>query len=265
MAKRRKGKKRFFFTQKTLKWLLPVIGLIGGIGCWIHFRVQEKIESQLLTALKDFGFSVENVLVEGCERTDAGTVRQFLAATQNPCIFALDITALRRNLESLPWVRSAIIQRRLPSTVYIRVAERLPIALWQDQHALHLIDAEGALLGTEFIEQFSSLPTLIGKGAPQAAATLFSALELFPLLRQRLVSAVRVGNRRWDIFLSEEVRVRLPEGNEEVALRFLDTLQREDGFLGRTLQCVDLRFPGKIIVRSRKGTLQHERNPSSAS
>ncbi|MDR0406497.1 MAG: FtsQ-type POTRA domain-containing protein [Holosporales bacterium] len=249
MAKHRKRKKQNFLTKRFLKWLGVLTGLSAIVVFWAYFGLYGKICSELSTFLADFGFAIENVIIEGCEKVDVNIVHRHLAAVNNPCIFSLDIEGIRKDLEAFPWIRSAIVQRKLPSTLYIRVAERLPIALWQNQHDLQLIDAEGALLGTEFVEQFAHLPMVVGEGAPQIAASLVSILEQFPQLHQRFISATWIGNRRWDIFLSEKICVRLPEGNEEGALRFLDTLQKNEGILGRPLQYIDLRFPGKIIVR----------------
>ncbi|MDR1910718.1 MAG: cell division protein FtsQ/DivIB [Holosporales bacterium] len=253
MISRKKRRNRRFLTPWAVKWISSLVGGSLFIGLLAYYDVYHRAYIAWSGSLAEFGFVAENVVVEGCDKVDVNVVRRYLATLQNPCIFASDIDTIRKDLEAFPWVRSAIVQRKLPATLYIRVAERFPIALWQNKHDLQLIDAEGTLLGTEFIEQFAHLPTVIGEGAPQVTAEFLAVLEQFPRLYQRFVSAVWVGGRRWDVFLSDKICVRLPEDNEEDALRFLDTLQKDDGILERSLECIDLRFPGKVITRAKVG------------
>ncbi|MDR2412554.1 MAG: FtsQ-type POTRA domain-containing protein [Holosporales bacterium] len=264
MVKRRKSKKKNFPTKKTLKGIAFVLAIGSSIGFLVYFRAYDYTKASLYTFLADFGFVAENVIVEGCERVDINPIRRYLASLRSSCIFALNIDVLRKSLETVPWVRSAIVQRRLPSTIYIRVAERQPVALWQNQHKLYLIDTEGAVLGSELIEQFSHLPILIGEGVPQVAGVFFSTLARFPSLQQRMISAVWVGKRRWDLFLSEKMCIRLPEGNEEIALQLLETLQKEESLFGRPFLCVDLRFPGKVIMRPKKGASSYAKVPPTS-
>jgi cell division protein FtsQ len=253
MAKRRRGKKYRLLTPWSIKWIGAFLGIGLAVAVLVYCDVYYRICSYFSDSLARFGFATENVVVEGCEKIDVNIVYRHLAALRSPCIFALDIETIRRDLEAFPWARSAIVQRKLPSTLYVRVAERVPIALWQNKHGLQLIDAEGALLGAESIEQFAHLPTVLGEGAPPVTAALLSALKKFPQLYQRFVSAVWIGGRRWDVFLSGKICVHLPEENEECALCFLDTFQKNEGILGRPLESIDLRFPGKVIVRIQKG------------
>src|SRR3546814_10770851 len=57
-------------------------------------------------------------------------------------ILAVDPAAARAALEALPWVASASVERQLPGTVYIRLTERAPLALWQDQGVIQVRSEE---------------------------------------------------------------------------------------------------------------------------
>ena len=54
-------------------------------------------------------------------------------------MLAFDPAAPRR-LEQLPWVRTATVERQLPGRVRIALNERVPLALWQLDGALSVID-----------------------------------------------------------------------------------------------------------------------------
>src|SRR5271166_2791787 len=87
--------------------------------------------ARLLEASASFGLRVNDIRVEGRATTDRETVLDALGARPGTPIFAVDPTHAKRQLESLPWVRSAAIERRLPDTIYVRLVEREPMALWQ--------------------------------------------------------------------------------------------------------------------------------------
>ena len=50
---------------------------------------------------------------------------------------------MKARLESLGWVRNALVQRRLPDSVYIGLTEAEPVALWQLDGAFQLMDRTG--------------------------------------------------------------------------------------------------------------------------
>ena len=82
-----------------------------------------------------------------------------------------------------------------------------------------LIDRNGQLVAESERGAISaSLPLVVGPGAPAAAAALIDALTDRPELQKRVVAAVRVGERRWNLRLNNGADVMLPEGHEIAAL-----------------------------------------------
>jgi cell division protein FtsQ len=90
---------------------------------------------------------------------------------------------------------------------------------------------------------------VVGLGAPQAAAPLIDALAAQPTLQGRVVAAVRVGERRWNLRMNNGMDVLLPEGAEAQALAKLVELQASHALLDRPLQALDLRLPDRLVVR----------------
>jgi cell division protein FtsQ len=70
-----------------------------------------------------------------------------------------------------------------------------------------------------------------------------------PELMSRVVAAVRVGERRWNLRLNTGTDVLLPEAQDEAALNKLMDLQASIALLDRPLQSVDLRLPDRLVVR----------------
>ena len=61
---------------------------------------------------------------------------------------------------------------------------------------------------------------------------------------------MRVGGRRWNLQLDNDIDVALPEDDPTAAWRRLAQLERSDGMLEREIQAVDLRLPDRLVVRT---------------
>jgi cell division protein FtsQ len=122
--------------------------------------------------------------------------------------------------------------------------------VWQHQGRFVLIDHAGNTVTDSDVASFATqVPLVVGLGAPAAAASLIDALSAYPLIMSRMVAAVRVGERRWNLRMNNGADVLLPEGAEAPALAKLKELQSTYSLLDRPLQEVDLRLPDRLVIR----------------
>jgi cell division protein FtsQ len=194
--------------------------------------------------------TVADVLVVGRRRTGRQALTKALGVRLGAPILALDLNAARRRIEALPWVAAASIERRLPDTIHIRIAERRPIARWHDGRRFHLVDRDGVAIALDGAKRFRSLPLVTGPGAPQAVGELLELLKTKPKLAARVVQARRLGRRRWDLIFDKGVIVMLPEEQPRQAWLRLDQLARRQRLLDRGLVAIDLRLPGRVVLRA---------------
>jgi len=147
-------------------------------------------------------------------------------------------------------VQSAIVERQLPGTIVVELTERRPFAVWQYEGKFVLIDRKGDKVTDSDVAVFANqVPLVVGPGADKAAAALIDLLATQPDLMARVVAAVRVGNRRWNLRMNNGADVLLPEGAEGQGLAKLAELQANYALLDRPLQAVDLRLPDRLVVR----------------
>ncbi|MCA3248524.1 MAG: FtsQ-type POTRA domain-containing protein [Azospirillum sp.] len=211
----------------------------------------DDLRAGALNASARAGLAIGEVVVEGRERTSARDVLAVLDARRGGPILAFDPHAAKAELETLPWVRRAAVERRLPDTIHVRLEERVPLALWQSRGRFNVIDAEGREIAGVDPAAFARLPVVVGDDAPQHAAALVALLDTEPAMRARVSAAVRVGGRRWNLNLDNGVIVNLPETNAGAAYERLAQLARENGLVERDLVSVDLRLPDRLILRAR--------------
>ncbi len=73
--------------------------------------------------------NVKNVKVTGNDHISEKIILSSLNLRKNPNIFQVDIDEASGNLERAPWVRRAIIRRRLPNTLLVEIQEYQPLAI----------------------------------------------------------------------------------------------------------------------------------------
>ena len=248
--------------------LLAVMAVGAASGTWWMWRtgwltqMVETVRWEMVVRSADLGFRVQDIQVTGRNRADAGAILGAVRIAEGAPILAFDADAARRRIEALPWVGAAVVERRLPDTIFLRLEERLPAALWQHEGRFRLIDGDGTVILDEGLGAdlagYGHLPVVVGRDAAGELAGLLVLLETEPTLMGRVVSGVRVGARRWNLWLKPGraaggeqglIEVRLPEINGIEAWRQLGQYQKETGVLDRAIQAIDLRLPDRVTVR----------------
>ena len=196
------------------------------------------------------GLRVARIEVQGRVKTPEPLLRAALGIAAGDPILGYSVDAARARIESIRWVQSATVERHLPDTIVVRLTERRPFAVWQHDGKFRLIDRDGQVVTDSDVADFASqLPLVVGLGAPEAAASLLDALATQPAIQARVIAAVRVGERRWNLRLKNGIDVLLPEGAERQALARLAELQATHALLDRPLQAIDLRLPDRFVFR----------------
>jgi len=236
-------------------WFLLVVAVVGCYGAIAASRTPvgqaalAQAVDRIVGTTAAFGLVVSNIEVEGRETTDTATVMAALSAARGTPILSVSPHRAKQQLEALPWVRSATIERRLPGTLFVRLVERRPLAVWQHGGIQQLIDQEGALIAVDDLSRFARLPIVVGDDAAANAAALIAMLGSEPELASRVTAAVRVGGRRWNLRIDDAIDVLLPEEGAETAWSRLAELERANALLKRDVQTVDLRLSDRLVLR----------------
>lgn len=238
-------------------WLL-IAGVAGGLT-WLVMSdggpdsFAARMKSEVLLASLRLGFEVEEVWVNGLRRTSQEDALAAVGAVRGEPILEFNGEAARARLLELPWVKDAIVARALPNQLHIQLTEREPLALWQLNKHLQVIDAEGKPIRTVDPAQYADLPVMVGKGANQKAKWLMDLVAVEQRIAGRMTAAVFVGERRWNIRIDDRIDVRLPAVAPAEALSRLSALEKEHGLFKRDIVAIDLRLDDRLIVRLAPG------------
>lgn len=244
--------RRFF---RSLSYIAVLCFSIGGPAWlwqsdWMSGATQSSWQATF-SHLGKAGLRVEEVLLQGREHESAERITRVIGIKRGAPILAINLQDVRERLEALSWVRVASVERHFPNTVRIKIVERQPMALWQRENKLALIDNEGVIITRKRLERFRHLLVVVGKTAPAHTASLIRTLAKDLDLKKRVAAAVRIGDRRWNIQMDNGIYVRLPEEGTEAAWRRFAKLERKYELLKQDLLSIDLRMPGQLIVQTR--------------
>jgi cell division protein FtsQ len=237
--------------NRAARWMFGLFAAAAVAVTLVALDVPAKIGLAAGEAVGNAGFRVRSVDVQGVHKMDSAPVFQIALDQKSTAMPLVDVAAIRERLLQYGWVKDARVSRRLPDTLVIDIVERKPAAIWQDKDKLSLIDPDGVVLDRVPISAMPDLPLLIGPGANAQSRNLTALLKDAPTLGPQLESATWVGRRRWDLNFQSGETVALPEGQADAkaALAKFAKLDKSAGLLGRGIVRIDLRIPGKMVVR----------------
>ena len=137
IRRRKLGGRGWPFYRRVLAW--TVAGAAGVAGTVAATRF-------LLYAPQMSLLKPEQIELTGNHIVRREAVLQQFVRDRNRSVLLMPLDARRNQLEQLPWVESASVQRILPNSIRVELTERTPIAFLRNGSDLALIDAHGVIL-----------------------------------------------------------------------------------------------------------------------
>ena len=188
--------------------------------------------------------------VENASSPVGADVREVLSLDFPVSSFDLDLDELRTRVEGLDAVATASVQIRSGGVLTVTVTERVPAAVWRNDDGLQLIDRNGhRVVGLATRIERPELPLVVGEGADASISEALTLYAAIGPLTDRLRGFLRVGERRWDVVLSDGQSIRLPETGALQALQTVIALDAAQDLLARDVSIVDFRNPQRPVLR----------------
>ena len=250
---RRPARQRKRSQRKGLTFLWGMVLMSVCIaGGWIYLKVEPVVAAWA---------TLHHFSVMGTDRVQREEVLALLDLPPEISLFAVKPDRLAQQVETHPWVAAASIERVFPDTLAVSITERKPVAVLQSPEGPHLLGEQGHVLSSVPKGQFPSLPKVKGltpkalrdthgrareqarKGI-QVAAILFNELHAVPTVNIEHESTVVA-----DV---PGFRFQFGSSFEDQWQRFRALYPSIQAEMKATHKEVDLRYPGKVILRERK-------------
>tara|TARA_B100000989_G_scaffold282485_1_gene247584 strand:- start:1467 stop:2303 length:837 start_codon:yes stop_codon:yes gene_type:complete len=244
-----------FATKKTIKLVnlsflfLSLLFLIG----WYFSENSNKI--LILNKLKtsnqlliNSGFRIENIIIAGTNNLPKDYINNIIKIYNDVNIFKINLSTIHNKIIKNSWVKEAYIERVLPNTLKIKILEKKPIAIWQNNKTNKLVTANGEVISHGNVNIFKNdFPIIKGNKSKENIYSILRILEANKSLFKNIWSLTFINQRRWDLHFNQGLVVRLPAQNVNEAWEKIIKLQQNYNILNLKLTEIDLRNPKQIL------------------
>jgi len=135
---------------------------VGSLIMMILVGVSIVLLIGYLVALSTPIFKLEDVGFKGIKHVPQTELLQKGGLENRANLLALNLSEVKKNMESISWVKSVYLQRELPNKLQVVVTEHQPIFLVPIQQDLYYLNEEGLLFKKCETKEGVSLPLLTG-------------------------------------------------------------------------------------------------------
>jgi cell division protein FtsQ len=207
-------------------------------------------------------FDIQGISVRGdVAHNNIPSMRANVLPQVRGTFFTLDLPAIRKAYESMPWVRQAVVRRDFPNRLRVELQEHQPVAYWGAEGDSRMLNSYGEVFDANIDEvEPNTLPRLAGPAGlgPQVWDMYQTLLAPLNRVGMELVQVELSARGNWRIGLESGARLELGSGDRAAVLqrteRFLQTLPAVTQRYGRntgTLEYADLRYEQAYALRLR--------------
>lgn len=220
------------FWARRMLGIAVILGSIAAFIAWLS-------HPETLPILK--------LQVVGNQHTDLAQLQHIIAPVATGSFFQVDVAQVRQHVLSLPWVKTATVQKIWSDTLLITLTEYQAVARW-NTHTF--VDVEGKLFVLPQNEpQPINLPIFTGQ-VDDASEILAHYQRWQPLLQAAAMGIQEIGcnaRRAWYIILNNKIKLLL--GRDEGEQRIQRFIQLHPRMKLVPPVSIDLRYRSGIAVQ----------------
>ena len=226
----------------------------GTLVLFLNTNVQENIgalrKDLKLALVERPEFMIKIASIDGASDDLAREIREIMPLDFPVSYFDIDIKYLHKVLNDIPAVASAAIKVTVSGVLQIDISERTPAFIWRKDEMLSVIDEKGKFIRLANSRlDYPKLPLVIGDSANLAIAEISSLIENNQYFLDQVRAFVRVGERRWDLVLDNNLRIMLPQREFLAAFDRLMVMNKSSSLFSNQLSSIDMRIVERPTVR----------------
>ena len=228
------------------QWRLPRLNWRRIVTVLAFFAFAGCVAYGMILALDQ---PIRIVSIEGrFQRVSPVQIEQAVTGGLDQGFMSVDLEAVRRRVEQLPWVDRARVQRRWPHGLRVEVTEQVAAARWGESG---LLNTRGELFMKDARHLPPELPRLTGpEGAEwQVAQRYLSAQGRLIEAGMRLTALALDARGAWQLELANGVSVRLGRRQVDERLdRFIQTALPVMSGRADEISYVDMRYSNGFAI-----------------
>jgi cell division protein FtsQ len=146
-------------------WTSLVLGMIVAVGAGLHFGIDFVLDRVLYTNPR---YALNKIDIEPRDHFSPRQIRQAAGLEPGENLWSLNLRQITFDLEKLPYVSSAKVERHFPDTVSILIHERVPVVkivglnIDLGTRETFYLDRDGVVLKPRDDDTVPLLPEVIG-------------------------------------------------------------------------------------------------------
>ena len=247
---------RKWLRKLILRTFFVIFILISLLTCLIFFKnkIEFKNFSHAMDSLvfKRPELSINSLDIKNANPDLSNQIRAILQLSFPINPLKININYLQELINSLELVDFSKMRITENGILEVFINERIPVVIHRNDKQLTILDITGRRIGVVYSRlDRQDLPLVVGLGANTRVQ---EALEIYKLsipILNRIRGLVLVGERRWDIVLDLNQRIKLPEkGPKKTLLKFLGS-SKFMKIMSHEFSVIDLRYDGRVVVRKK--------------
>jgi cell division protein FtsQ len=249
-------------TRKIVGWLL-----LGGLAMMTLAYTGIRLAAYASHSPRFHVTGSDDVAIDGIQYVSREEILSaiglplYWTAGQGVSIFRVSLNEARKQVESISWVKSAVVTRAFPHRLAVHIVERVPVAFVTISGQVKLVDADGVFLEKPDQSDFN-FPVLGGLDTTGNAMERASRIAMYQeFMRQISGSAPNSGWMISEVNLADadDLKAMLVQGRETIQVHFGHNSfqERFSDFLNllpdirktnAKIDSVDLRFRNQVVV-----------------
>ena len=203
-------------------------------------------------------FAIRAIAIDGdVGHNSVSTIRANAAPRLAGNFLTMDLAAVRRAFEAVPWVRHAVVRRIWPNRLRVQLEEHRAVAFWGSEAGSDkLVNSFGEVFEANLGDvEDDALPTLTGPDGSAGRMLAMSARldRVLAPLGARTDALALSSRGSWQATLDTGAVVQIGRGSDDDiaarAARFVATLGQVTSKYRRPLEYADLRHNDGYAVR----------------
>ena len=197
-------------------------------------------------------FMIKVAAIDGATDELANEIREIMPLDFPVSYFDLDIKYLHKVVNDIPAVASASIKITVSGVLQIEVLERTPAFIWRKNNLMSVLDVNGNFIRLASSRlDYPELPLIIGEAANLAVSDVSSLMKDNRKILDQVRAFIRVGERRWDLVLDNNLRILLPQREFLAAFDRMMLMNDSGSLFSGHLSSIDMRLIERPTVRVR--------------
>ena len=212
-------------------------------------KVKNLLNNYIEEYSNQYGYNLQQIDVVGLKFINTSEIVDYFNPFRDKSIFLVPIKDISKQIILNKWVKNIQIKNDYKNILYVTIQEEVPFGIYDNNYQKILFSSDLVVL--EIIQDASKYSDLIIFYGQNSIANSKFFLSYFDKdFLDMIRSAHYIKNRRWDIYLNNNIMLRFPELEINRALKNYKKIYAN--FSNKELkeiESIDLRINGQAIIK----------------